>query len=158
MAKIIGDNQCPSFRSSLAPRGGPLFEKPAIGFGNLKKRQDVWTTSLDCAIRCRFFDQPLTPAMPGRPAFENEAVQRWTAGLALRTDMCRHCRVHLRPAAVLKMRSTGLPGMSRKPSASSLGFGRRPGACSSSAVVVRKRRDRASTAPIRSSVHIPVST
>jgi Isochorismatase family len=26
-----------------------------------------------------FFDQPLTPAMPGRPAFKNDVVQRWTS-------------------------------------------------------------------------------
>ena len=29
-----------------------------------------------------FFDQPVTPAMPGRPAFEHEVVQRWTAAIA----------------------------------------------------------------------------
>jgi NAD(P)H-dependent FMN reductase len=30
-----------------------------------------------------FFDQPATPAMPGRPPYKNEVVQRWTAAIAL---------------------------------------------------------------------------
>jgi hypothetical protein len=29
-----------------------------------------------------FFDQPATPAMPGRPPYKNEVVQRWTAAIA----------------------------------------------------------------------------
>src|SRR6266404_5559096 len=29
-----------------------------------------------------FFDQLVTPATPGRPAFKNEVVQRWTAAIA----------------------------------------------------------------------------
>src|SRR6202040_2427036 len=33
-----------------------------------------------------FFDQPVTPATPGRPAFENEVVQRWTAAIAQSDD------------------------------------------------------------------------
>ena len=29
-----------------------------------------------------FFDQPVPPAMPGRPAYENEVVKKWTAEIA----------------------------------------------------------------------------
>jgi NAD(P)H-dependent FMN reductase len=29
-----------------------------------------------------FFDQPMTPATPSRPAFGNEVVQKWTAAIA----------------------------------------------------------------------------
>ena len=29
-----------------------------------------------------FFDQPVTPAMPGRAPYKNEVVQRWTAAIA----------------------------------------------------------------------------
>jgi multimeric flavodoxin WrbA len=29
-----------------------------------------------------FFDQPMPPAMPGRPAYEHDVVEKWTAQIA----------------------------------------------------------------------------
>jgi NAD(P)H-dependent FMN reductase len=64
-------------------REARFSEKPAHWIlEHLKKRQDVDARLLDLRdFPMPFFDQPLTPAMPGRPAFENEAVQRWTAAI-----------------------------------------------------------------------------
>src|SRR5882672_2196101 len=62
-------------------------EKPAKWIlQHLKTREGVDARLLDLRdFPMPFFDQPATPAMPGRSPYENEAVQRWTAAIA-RTD------------------------------------------------------------------------
>src|SRR5437660_11230266 len=59
-------------------------EKPAHWFfQHLKKRKAVDARLLDLRdFPMPFFDQPLTPAMPGRPPYKNEVVQRWYAASA----------------------------------------------------------------------------
>ncbi len=59
-------------------------EKPAQWIlGLLKKRPNVDARLLDLRdYPLPFFDQPLTPATPGRPPIENPVVQRWTAAIA----------------------------------------------------------------------------
>jgi NAD(P)H-dependent FMN reductase len=65
-------------------REGRFSEKPAKWIlHHLKKRDGVDARLLDLRdFPMPFFDQPVTPATPGRPAFENEVVQRWTAAIA----------------------------------------------------------------------------
>src|SRR5205809_5743901 len=65
-------------------REGRFPEKPAKWIlQQLKKRKDVDARLLDLRdFPMPFFDQPLTPAMPGRPPYKNEVVQRWTAAIA----------------------------------------------------------------------------
>ena len=65
-------------------REGRFSEKPAHWiFQHLKKREGVDARLLDLRdFPMPFFDQPVTPATPGRPAFKNEVVQRWTAAIA----------------------------------------------------------------------------
>src|ERR1700738_3445528 len=65
-------------------RQGRFSEKPAQWiFQHLKKRGDIEARLLDLRdFPLPFFDQPATPATPGRPAYENEVVQRWTAAIA----------------------------------------------------------------------------
>src|SRR6202162_4843697 len=65
-------------------RGGRFSEKPATWFlQHLKKREDVDARLLDLRdFPMPFFDQPATPAMPGRAPYRHEAVQRWTAAIA----------------------------------------------------------------------------
>jgi NAD(P)H-dependent FMN reductase len=65
-------------------RQGRFSEKPARWiWQHLKKRDGVDARLLDLRdYPMPFFDQPLTPAWPGRPAFENEVVQKWTAAIA----------------------------------------------------------------------------
>jgi len=65
-------------------REGRFSEKPAHWIlQHLKKRDGVDARLLDLRdFPMPFFDQPLTPAMPGRAAFEHKVVQRWTGAIA----------------------------------------------------------------------------
>src|SRR5258707_6840613 len=86
-------------------REARFSEKPAHWIlEHLKKRQDVDARLLDLRdFPMPFFDQPLTPAMPGRPAFENEAVQRWTAAIGASDGyVIATAEYNYGPAAVLK--------------------------------------------------------
>jgi NAD(P)H-dependent FMN reductase len=65
-------------------REGRFSEKPAKWIlQHLKKREGVDARLLDLRdFPMPFFDQPVTPATPGRPPYKNEVVQRWTAAIA----------------------------------------------------------------------------
>ena len=65
-------------------REGRFSEKPAKWIlQHLKKREGVDARLLDLRdFPMPFFDQPAPPAMPGRPPYKNEIVQRWTAAIA----------------------------------------------------------------------------
>src|SRR5437870_4687629 len=65
-------------------REGRFSEKPAKWIlQHLKKRAGVDARLVDLRdFPMPFFDQPLTPAMPGRPPYQNEVVRRWTAAIA----------------------------------------------------------------------------
>ena len=65
-------------------REGRFSEKPAKWIlQHLKKREGVNARLLDLRdFPMPFFDQQATPATPGRPPYNNEVVQRWTAAIA----------------------------------------------------------------------------
>jgi len=65
-------------------REGRFSEKPAKWIlQHLKKREGVDARLLDLHdFPMPFFDQAVPPAMPGRPPYTNEVVQRWTAAIA----------------------------------------------------------------------------
>jgi len=65
-------------------REGRFSEKPAKWIlDHLKKRDGVDARLLDLRdYPMPFFDQPLTPAMPGRPDFQHEVVQKWNEGIS----------------------------------------------------------------------------
>ncbi len=65
-------------------REGRFSEKPARWIlQHLKKRDGVDARLLDLRdFPMPFFDQPATPATPGRPPYKNEVVQRWTTAIA----------------------------------------------------------------------------
>jgi NAD(P)H-dependent FMN reductase len=65
-------------------REARFSEKPAHWIlQRLKKRAGVNARLLDLRdFPMPFFDQPMTPATPGRPAFDNEVVQKWAAAIA----------------------------------------------------------------------------
>lgn len=65
-------------------RQGRFSEKPAHWIlQQLKKHDAVDARLLDLRdFPMPFFDQPVTPATPGRPAFNHETVQKWTAAIA----------------------------------------------------------------------------
>src|SRR5712672_1998791 len=65
-------------------REGRFSEKPAKWIlQHLKKRDGVDARLLDLRdFPMPFFDQPATPAMPGRAPYKDEVVHRWTAAIA----------------------------------------------------------------------------
>jgi NAD(P)H-dependent FMN reductase len=104
-----------------------------------------------------FFDQPIPPAMPGRPPYEHEVVKRWTAEIA-RSDgfIFVTPEYNFGPSAVLKNALDWVyPEWNRK-AAAFVSYGSAGGARS-----VQQLRETAielQLAPIRWSVHIPVAT
>ena len=137
-------------------RQGRFSEKPAQWIlGHLKKRDDVEVRLLDLRdFPMPFFDQPVPPAMPGRPPYENEVVQKWTSEIAQADGF-----VFITPeynfgtSAVLKNAIDWVyPEWNRK-AAAFVSYGGAAGVRS-----VQQLRETAielQLAPVRSSVHIP---
>ena len=104
-----------------------------------------------------FFDQPVPPAMPGRPPYEHEVVKKWTAEIA-RSDgfIFVTPEYNYGTAAVLKNAIDWVyPEWNRK-AAAFVSYGSAVGARS-----VQQLRETAielQLAPVRFSVHIPVAT
>ena len=140
-------------------REGRFSEKPAKWIlQHLKKRERVDARLLDLRdFPMPFFDQPLTPAMPGRPAFENEAVQRWTAAIGASDGyVITTAEYNYGSAAVLKNAIDWVyPEWNRK----AIGFVSYGSAMGARGVQqLRETAIELQLAPIRSSVHIPVAT
>ena len=140
-------------------RQGRFSEKPARWiFQHLQKRNSVDARLLDLRdFPMPFFDQPATPAMPGRAAFQHEVVQKWTTAIAQSDGF-----VFVTPeynygtSAVLKNAIDWVyPEWNRKVAAF-VSYGSAMGARA-----VQQLRETAielQLAPLRPSVHIPVAT
>src|ERR1700722_10437569 len=65
-------------------RQGRFSEKPAQWIlHELRKREAIESRLLDLRdFPMPFFDQPLPPAMPGRPPYEHDVVKKWTGQIA----------------------------------------------------------------------------
>src|SRR5947207_11934364 len=65
-------------------RQGRFSEKPALWIHQeLRKREAIEARLLDLRdFPMPFFDQPLPPAMPGRPPYEQDVVKKWTGQIA----------------------------------------------------------------------------
>jgi len=140
-------------------REGRFSEKPARWIlQHLKKRSSVDARLLDLRdYPMPFFDQPMTPAMPGRPPYANEVVRKWTAAIAQSDGF-----VFVTPeynfgtSAVLKNAIDWVyPEWNRKP-VTFVGYGSAMGA--RSVQQLRESSIELQLAPIRTSVHIPVAT
>jgi NAD(P)H-dependent FMN reductase len=140
-------------------REGRFSEKPAQWFfQQLQKRAGVEARLLDLRdFPMPFFDQPATPAMPGRPPYKHEVVQRWTAAIGQSDGF-----VFVTPeynygtSAVLKNAIDWVyPEWNRK-AAAFVSYGSAMGA--RSVQQLRETLIELQAAPIRSSVHIPVAT
>jgi len=139
-------------------RQGRFSEKSAQWiFQHLKKR-DVDARLLDLRdFPMPFFDHAVPPAMPGRAAYENEVVKKWTAAIDASDGFIFVApEYNYGPPAVLKNAIDWVyPEWNRK-AAAFVSFGSVGGARS-----VQQLRETAielQLAPIRSSVHIPVAT
>jgi NAD(P)H-dependent FMN reductase len=90
-----------------------------------------------------FFDQPVPPAMAGRPPYEHDVVKNWTAQIAASDGFVFVTpEYNYGPSAVLK--------------ASSVSYGSAMGA--RAIQQLRETTIEIQMTPIRSSVHIPVAT
>jgi NAD(P)H-dependent FMN reductase len=140
-------------------REGRFSEKPAGWIlQHLKKRGGVDARLLDLRdFPMPFFDQAVPPAMPGRPPYTNEVVQRWTAAIAQSDGFVFVTpEYNFGPPAVLKNAIDWVyPEWNRK-AAAFVSFGGAGGARS-----IQQLRDTASAlqlALISASVNIPVTT
>src|SRR6202162_835238 len=140
-------------------RQGRFSEKPAQWIlQHLRKRKEIEPRLLDLRdFPMPFFDQPVPPAMPGRPPYEHEVVKKWTAqiaasdGFVFVTPEYNHG-----PSAVLKNAIDWVyPEWNRK-AAAFVSYGSAMGA--RSAQQLRKIAIELQLAAIRSSVHIPPAT
>jgi len=139
-------------------RQGRFSEKPAQWiFQHLRKR-DVDARLLDLRdFPMPFFDHAVPPAMPGRAAYENQVVKKWTAAIEASDGFIFVApEYNYGPPAVLKNAIDWVyPEWNRK-AAAFVSFGSLGGARS-----VQQLRETAielQLAPIHSSVHIPVAT
>jgi NAD(P)H-dependent FMN reductase len=140
-------------------REGRFSEKPAQWiFQRLKNRGGVDARLLDLRdFPMPFFDQPVPPAMPGRPAYENEVVKKWTAEIA-RSDgfIFVTPEYNYGPSAVLKNALDWVyPEWNRK-AAAFVSYGSAMGA--RGVQQLRLTAIELQLAPVRSSVYIPVAT
>src|ERR1700736_4604276 len=140
-------------------RQGRFSEKPAQWIlQHLKKRDAIEARLLDLRdFPMPFFDQAQTPAWPGRAPYEHEVVKRWTAAIAASDAFIFVApEYNYGPSAVLKNAIDWVyPEWNRK-AAAFVSYGSAMGARA-----VQQLRETAieiRMAPIRSSVHIPVST
>ena len=140
-------------------REGRFADQPAQWFhDHLTKRPNVTAKLLDLRdFPMPFFDQMMPPAAPGRLAYTNEVVQRWTAEIASSDAfVVVAAEYNFGPPAVLKNALDWVyPEWNRKP-IGFVSYGSVGGARS-----VQQLRDTAvelQMAPIRSAVHLPRET
>jgi NAD(P)H-dependent FMN reductase len=140
-------------------REGRFSEKPARWIlQQLNKREGVDARLLDLRdFPMPFFDHPVSPATPGRAAYGNEVVQKWTAAIAQSDGFVFVTpEYNYGPAAVLKNAIDWVyPEWNRK-AAAFVSYGSAMGA--RSVQQLRQTAIELQLAPIRSSVHIPVAT
>ncbi len=140
-------------------REGRFSEKPARWiFQHLKQRAGVEARLLDLRdYPMPFFDQPATPAMPGRAAFEHEVVRKWTAAIAHSDGFVFVTpEYNYGPAAVLKNAIDWVYPEWHRKAAGFVSYGSAMGV--RSVQQLRENMIELQIAPIRSSVHIPVAT
>jgi NAD(P)H-dependent FMN reductase len=140
-------------------REGRFSERPARWIlQHLQRRDGLNARLLDLRdYPMPFFDQPLTPAWPGRPAFQHEVFQKWTAAIA-RSDgfIIVTPEYNYGTSAVLKNAIDWVyPEWQRK----AVGFVSYGSAMGARAVQqLRESAIELQLAPIRSAVYIPVTT
>ena len=140
-------------------RQGRFSEKPARWIlQHLKKRDGVDARLLDLRdFPMPFFDQPVPPAMPGWPPYENEVVRKWTAAIAQSDGFVFVTpEYNYGPSAVLKNAIDWVYLEWNRKAAAFVSYGGAAGA--RSVQQLRLTAIEIQLAPIRSSVHIPATT
>src|SRR5437867_1304581 len=140
-------------------REGRFSEKPVKWIlQDLKRREGVDARLLDLRdFPMPFFDQPATPATPGRRPYKNEVVQRWTAAIAQSDGFVFVTpEYNYGPSAVLKNAIDWVYPEWHRKAACFVSWGNAGGA--RAVQQLRQNVIELQLAPIRSSVHIPVAT
>jgi NAD(P)H-dependent FMN reductase len=140
-------------------RQGRFSEHPARWIlQHLQKRDRIDARLLDLRdFPMPFFDQAVSPAAPGRAPYENAVVQRWTAAIGASDGFVFVTpEYNYGPSAVLKNAIDWVyPEWNRK-AAAFVSYGGALGA--RSVQQLRETVIELQMAPVRSSVHIPVTT
>jgi NAD(P)H-dependent FMN reductase len=138
-------------------RPNRFSEKPARWIrDHLARRPDLDVRLLDLRdFPMPFFDEAITPGMPGRAAYENEAVKRWTAEIATADGFVFVTgEYNFNPPAVLKNAIDYVyPEWNRK-AAAFVGYGSVGGARAVQAL--RLAVDECQMMPVRRAVHLPI--
>ena len=140
-------------------RQGRFSERPAEWIlQHLKKRSGVDARLLDLRnYPMPFFDQPVSPATPGRAPYEHEVVKNWTAAIAQSDGFVFVTpEYNYGPAAVLKNAIDWVYAEWNRKAACFVSYGSAMGA--RSVQQLRQTAIELQLAPVRSSVHIPVAT
>ena len=140
-------------------RQGRFSEKPARWIlQHLKKRSGVDARLLDLRdFPMPFFDQPVSPATPGRPPYENDVVKKWTAEIAQADGFVFVTpEYNYGPPAVLKNAIDWVYPEWHRKAACFVSYRSAGGV--RSVQQLRQTVIELQLAPIRSSVHIPVAT
>jgi NAD(P)H-dependent FMN reductase len=140
-------------------RQGRFSEKPAQWIlEQLRKREGIEVQLLDLRdFPMPFFDQPMPPAMPGRPPYEDEVVKKWTAQIAASDGF-----VFVTPeynygtSAVLKNAIDWVYAEWNRKATAFVSYGSAMGA--RGVQQLRETSVELQMAPVRSSVHIPPAT
>jgi NAD(P)H-dependent FMN reductase len=139
-------------------RQGRFAEKPARWIlEHLKKREGIDARLLDLNdFPMPFFDAPLPPAMPGRPAYEHEVVKRWTQAIAASDGfVIVSPEYNHGPSAVLKNAIDWVYQEWNRKAVTFVGWGSVGGG--RAIEQLRQIAVEMQLAPIRSAVHIPVA-
>src|SRR5580700_1051289 len=140
-------------------RQGRFSEKPAQWIlHELRKREAIEARLLDLRdFPMPFFDQPVPPAMPVRPPYGHDVVKNWTAQIAASDGFVFVTPEYdYGPSAVLKNAIDWVyPEWNRK-AAACVSYGSAMGA--RGVQQLRETMIEVQIAPVRSSVHIPVTT
>jgi NAD(P)H-dependent FMN reductase len=139
-------------------RQGRFAEKPAHWMLELLRRRNIDGRLLDLRdFPMPFFDEVATPARPGRAPYSNEVVSRWTAEIgAAEGFIIVTPEYNYGPPAVLKNAIDWVyPEWNRK-AAAFVSYGSAMGA--RAIQQLRLTAIELQLAPIRSSVHVPLST
>ena len=139
-------------------RQGRFSEKPAQWvLQHLKRRGGIEPRLLDLRdFPMPFFDQPVPPAMPSRPAYENEVVKKWTAEIA-RSDGFVFVTPEYNYGAPAVVKNA-LDWVYREWNRKAAAFVSYGGAAGTRSVQqLRETAIELQLAPVRSSVHIPAA-
>jgi len=137
-------------------RQGRFCEKPAHWiFDLLSKREGVEARLLDLRdYPMPFFDHPMPPGRPGRPPYEHEVVQRWTAQIAASDGFIFVTpEYNYAPPAVLKNALDWVYQEWNRKAAACVSYGGAAGV--RSVQILRQSMVELQLHPVRSSVHIP---